>query len=165
MKKSPILKRKFYMKKTIIAILLALGVCPKILADTMHTEIVFRTLMADGTTNVWTQADLVQALGLVNRKYHRDCETPSGRRAWHGRLSKEIVNTNDQTKTEVYADGQRFTYKFKIVTPAQAVKTANAKLATAMTNGIPVSLARARIRRAEEKSTTNIVSEVLTTER
>ena len=124
------------------------------------TNVVFTTLYSDGSTNTWTQADLVQALGLLNRKYHRDCESATGRKAWHGKLSKEVINTNDQTKTEVYADGTSFTYKFKVVTPAMAVSNANKRVMVS-TNGIPAKLAAARLRRAQEKATTNVVNQVL----
>jgi hypothetical protein len=101
---------------------------------------------------------LVKALGLLNRKYHRDCETAGGRKAWHGKLKKEIVNTNELTKTEVYEDGTSFTYKHKIITPAQAVKDYNSRLST---NGVPARIAAARLRRMQEKATTNIVNQVL----
>ena len=129
-------------------------------ADTVESDVVFVTLKADGSTNTWTQADLVQALGLINRKYHRDCETALGRKAWHGKLKKEIVNTNDLTKTEVYEDGTTFSMPAKIVTPSQAVANAN-KNRLANTNGIPAKLAQARLLRAQEKATTNVVEKVL----
>lgn len=124
------------------------------------TNVVFTTLYSDGKTNTWTQADLVQALGLLNRKYHRDCESASGRKAWHGRLKKEIINTNDLTRTEVYEDGKTFTSKWKLVTPAMAVSNANKRVMVS-TNGIPAKLAAARLRRQQEKATTNIVTQVL----
>jgi hypothetical protein len=124
------------------------------------TNVVFTTLYSDGKPNAWTQADLVEALGLLNRKYHRDCETPSGRKAWHGRLKKEIINTNDLTRTEVYEDGKTFTAKWKLVTPAVAVSNANKRVMLS-TNGIPAKLAAARLRRQQEKATTNIVTTVL----
>ena len=130
-------------------------------ADTIESDVVFVTLKADGSTNTWTQADLVAALGLLNRKYHRDCETSTGRRAWHGKLKKEIVNTNDLTKTEVYEDGTTFSMPAKIVTPSQAVANAN-KNRLANTNGIPAKLAQARLLRAQEKATTNIVEKIIT---
>lgn len=120
--------------------------------------VIFTTLKSDGTPNTWTQEDLVQALGLLNRKYHRDCETVSGRKAWHGRLKKEIVNTNELTKTEVYEDGTTFSMPAKIITPAISVSNANKALST---NGIPAKLAAARLRRQQEKATTNIVTTVL----
>lgn len=130
-------------------------------ADTIESDVVFVTLKADGSTNTWTQADLVAALGLLNRKYHRDCETPSGRKAWHGKLKKEIVNTNDLTKTEVYEDGTTFSMPAKIVTPSQAVANAN-KNRLANTNGIPAKLAQARLLREQEKATTNVVDKIIT---
>lgn len=154
--------------KTILAILLfvaalfaymIIGVCS---AATNEAPVVFTTLYSDGKTNTWTQADLVEALGLLNRKYHRDCETASGRKAWHGRLKKEIINTNDLTRTEVYEDGKTFTAKWKLVSPAMAVSNANKRVMIS-TNGIPAKLAAARIRRQQEKATTNIVTTVLTT--
>lgn len=124
------------------------------------TNVVFTTLYSDGRPNTWTQADLVEALGLLNRKYHRDCETASGRKAWHGRLKKEIINTNDLTRTEVYEDGKTFTAKWKLITPAVAVSNANKRVMLS-TNGIPAKLAAARLRRQKEKATTNIVTTVL----
>ena len=124
------------------------------------TNVVFKTLYSDGKTNSWTQADLVEALGLLNRKYHRDCESLSGRQAWHGRLKKQIINTNDLTRTEVYEDGKTFTAKWKIVTPIMAVSNANKRVMIS-TNGIPAKLAAARLRRQQEKATTNIVTTVL----
>ena len=124
------------------------------------TIVVFKTLYSDGKTNTWTQADLVEALGLLNRKYHRDCESLSGRQAWHGRLKKQIINTNDLTRTEVYEDGKTFTQRWKLVTPIMAVSNANKRVMIS-TNGIPAKLAAARLRRQQEKATTNIVTTVL----
>lgn len=127
-------------------------------AAPIESDVIFTTQYSDGRTNTWTQADLVQALGLLNRKYHRDCEKADGRKAWHGKLKKEIVNTNELTKTEVYEDGTSFTYKFKIKTPAQAVKDYNSRLST---NGVPARIAAARLKRMQEKQTTNTVNQVL----
>jgi hypothetical protein len=124
-------------------------------------KVVFVTQLEDGSTNTWTQADLVQALGLLNRKYHRDCESPNGRKAWHGRIAKEIINEDTETKTEVYEDGTQFSYKFRIVTPIEKVQERNENLKTVITNGIPASLAEARLRRQAEKGTTNIVNQIL----
>ncbi len=110
------------------------------------------TLFSDGSTNVWTQADLLAALQLMNRKYHREVETPSGRVAWHGRLVSQIVDTNACVKTEIYADGTRFEFPFEPVAPAKKPKT------TLNANGVPPALAEARARRAAEKATTNVVT-------
>ena len=56
--------------------------------------IVATTLLADGSTNTWTQADLQAALGLMNRMYWRDQETDAGRRKWHGdRIGEYLLPT------------------------------------------------------------------------
>lgn len=74
------------------------------------TNVVLVTRLADGSTNPWTQVDLVDALGMVNRKYHRDMATDQGRRRWHGDIVPEkctIVTNADGRKfrRDVYADG------------------------------------------------------------
>lgn len=120
-------------------------------------KVVFVTQLEDGSTNTWTQADLVAALGLLNRKYHRDCESPNGRKAWHGRLAQEIIDEDAETKTEVHEDGTTFVYHYRKVTPSQAVKDYNSRLST---NGIPARLAAARLKCMQEKQTTNTVNQV-----
>lgn len=127
-------------------------------AEPVSSDVVFVTQYSDGTTNTWTQADLVAALGLLNRKYHRDCENAQGRKAWHGKLKREIVNTNELTKTEVYEDGTSFTYKHRIITPAQAVVNRNKRLST---NNVPERVRQARLKRMQEMATTNTVNQVL----
>ena len=125
--------------------------------------VVITTLFSDGTTNTWTQADLVAALQLVNRKYHRDVSTAEGRRAWHGkRVGKEVITTNETGaifKTTTHEDGMTFTDRAKVVTPADSAAAYSASLPKpAMTNGIPVRLANARLRAAQDKGVTNEVS-------
>ena len=66
------------MKKAVV--ILSAALCGIVLAD----EVVATTLLADGSTNTWTQTDLRDALGLMNRMYHRDMDTDAGRRKWHG---------------------------------------------------------------------------------
>lgn len=151
MKITNILKVAFIAGAVVVATLLGK-------AEEPTSNVVFTTEYADGSPNQWTQEDLVKALGLLNRKYHRDCEKADGRRAWHGKLKKEIVNTNELTKTEVYEDGTSFTYKHKIITPAQAVKNYNNRLST---NGVPARIAAVRARRMKELQTTNVVNQVL----
>ncbi len=129
-------------------------------AEPVSSDVVFVTQYSDGTTNTWTQADLVAALGLLNRKYHRDCENAQGRKAWHGKLKREIVNTNELTKTEIYEDGTSFTYKHKNITPAQAVANRNKRIMLS-TNGVPARIAAARAKRMREIETTNTVNQVL----
>ena len=132
------------------------------LAETNESPVVAMTLLSDGSTNTWTQADLIAALQLMNRKYHRDVDTPSGRLAWHGKLVSQSIDTNALTKTETYADGTTFTFPFQQNTPAQNVAAANARLKTTMKRGVPAALAQARERREAEKATTNVVTVTVT---
>lgn len=74
--------------------------------------IVAETLFEDGTTNTWTQTDLTDALGLMNRKYHRDIETESGRTKWHGkRMGQYLIDGEDgkQCLVQLYEDGFAWT--------------------------------------------------------
>lgn len=146
------------MKKLLIIAALVAAALPFAMRAVESNEVVAVTTMADGSPNTWTLADLQAALGLLNRKYHREVERPDGRKAWHGRLMREVINTNDLTKTEFYEDGMSFTFPFSLKTTAEAVSNRNARLTTVMTNGVPRALAAARMRRAQEKSTTNIVT-------
>ena len=123
--------------------------------------VIATTLFSDGGTNTWTQADLIAALQLINRKYHRDCETGSGRAAWHGRLKRQSVVTNDVgelVKTEYHDDGQTFAFTSRIVTAEARVKAANAQLKTTMKRGVPAALAAARARREAEKTAVSNVT-------
>ncbi len=122
-------------------------------------QVVATTLFSDGSTNTWTQADLLAALQLINRKYHRDCERAEGRKAWHGGM-REVVTTNGEelVKTEIHEDGQQFTFRSRYIPPAVSVSNANARLSTTMTKGVPRELAKARMRRAQEKNTVSNVT-------
>ena len=121
-------------------------------------DVVAVTRMVDGSPNTWTLADLQAALGLLNRKYHREVERADGRRAWHGRLVSEIVDTNRMEKVEVYEDGSRFTFPFVLKDTPAAISNRNAQMKVTMTRGVPSALAAARLRRAEEKAQTNTVN-------
>ena len=84
--------------------------CADIVMEDGGTNVVLVTRLADGSTNPWTQVDLVDALGMVNRKYHRDMASDQGRRSWHGDIVPEkctIVTNADGRKfrRDVYADG------------------------------------------------------------
>jgi len=122
--------------------------------DSPETPIV-TTLFSDGSTNTWTQADLVAALQLMNRKYHRDVETSSGRVAWHGKLDLQIIDTNNLVKIERYADGTEFVIPFE--PPKPKTPSPNA----IYNSRVPVRLAEARARRAAERETTNTVTVVV----
>ena len=122
-------------------------------ADWAHldTETVLETTLSDGSINTWTQADLVAALGLMNRKYHRDMKTESGRRAWHG----NCTTTNDFdrcVKVWFYDDG--FIYETPISAPKPKVEKSleaaarRAAALAAQTNGAPGKVAQIYAKRA-----------------
>ena len=76
--------------------------------ETNWNAVVAATLRSDGSTNTWTQADLMDALGLLNRKYWRDMESQEGRRKWHGTPRHHYVtNATERTvqRIEIYPDG------------------------------------------------------------
>lgn len=77
---------------------------------TAETNIVLTTVLADGSTNAWTEADLRDALGMLNRKYRRDMGSDAGRRDWHGDIVPErcgiVTNAEGRMfRRDVYADG------------------------------------------------------------
>ena len=155
------------MNKTaaLFALALAAATAPlELRPDGDLSQVVAQTLFSDGSTNSWTQADLIAALQLINRKYHRDCECGDGRRAWHGKLMLQTVVTNGETlvKTERHEDGTEFTFEAPYVPPSVAVSNANARLKTTLVKGVPRELAKARLRRLQEKTTTNTVPVVVT---
>ena len=69
----------------------------------LSEEPVIKTLLADGSTNNWSQADLRDALGLINRMYHRDMATDSGRRKWHGERIGEYLLPTGATNAHGHA--------------------------------------------------------------
>jgi len=96
--------------KKLLAISIAI-MCGVLAAE---DPIVATTLLADGSTNTWTQADLQAALGLMNRMYHRDMGTDAGRTKWHGdRIGQYILPTGETNsvgrevfvRVDLYADG------------------------------------------------------------
>ena len=79
---------------------------------TNAAPIVAETLFADGSTNTWTAADLQTALGLMNRKYHREQETDAGRAKWHGKqMGQYLIDGEDgkQCLVQLYEDGFAWT--------------------------------------------------------
>ena len=125
-----------------------------------ETSSVVTTLLADGSTNSWTQADLVAALQLMNRKYHRDVETDAGRKAWHGKIVSTVVDTNALVKVTTYEDGTEFRDPFKVITPVASAQARAAQISV-HTNGLPARLAAARLRRATEKAAVSNVTVIV----
>ena len=144
---------KFLIIGAVLAVALGMTAQNTATAD----EVVAKTLFSDGSTNTWTQADLIAALQLMNRKYHRDCESQSGRAAWHGKLVAQIVDTNREVKIERHADGKEFTFRWHNRKAADSAKSQLAKLKkrTMTTNGVPAALAAAR-QRIGETTTSNV---------
>lgn len=95
------------MKKIIILTVAAI-VGGAYAIETNWNGVVAATLRADGSTNTWTQTDLMDALGLLNRKYWRDMESQEGRRKWHGTpRHRYVTNATERTvqRIEIYPDG------------------------------------------------------------
>ena len=95
---------------------------------TNDQSVVVATLFEDGSTNTWTAADLQQALGLMNRKYHREQETDHGRITWHGkRMGQYLIDGEDgkQCLVQLYEDGFAWTNaatRFALKDPEAAAK-------------------------------------------
>ena len=94
-------------------------------------SVVAATIRDDGSTNTWTQADLTDALGLMNRKYWRDMESPSGRAQWHGKIVESHLETNETTRViqrvDRHADGfvwREAGSKRRALTPEEAADVA-----------------------------------------
>lgn len=105
---------------------------------------------------------LLHAVSLQMGKYDLDMHKPEGRKAWHGRLVREEIHTNDLCKIEVYSNELTgVTWRFRAPFAPKPMVTASRRRTTYTTNGIPARLAAARARRAAQidsgGETTNIV--------
>lgn len=127
-------------------------------APAAASAVIAETLLSDGSTNAWTQADLVAALGLLNRRYRRDIETESGRKAWHGAETMQTLMTNDAGLVfmrRTYADGFTWDDKARTPTASQAASNAvRAVQALLATKGVSPRLAALRTKAAAALSTT-----------
>lgn len=92
-------------------------------------QVIISTLRSDGSTNTWTQADLTDALGLMNRMYWRDMKDHNGRRRWHGDRIGQYVFTNNTSllRVDIYEDGFVATQRAEkvsshIIDPEAAIK-------------------------------------------
>lgn len=151
--------------KTKIA-LIALAACAALIGQAAATNwnaatdapVVAETLLADGTTNTWTQADLVAALGLLNRRYRRDIKTPAGRRAWHGAEVGQALLTNDAGRIfmrRTYADGFTYDDEARRLTVQQIASNAVRRVQSQLpTNGVSPRVASLRAQSAANAGTT-----------
>ena len=108
-------------------------------------DVIAVTTREDGSTNVWTAADAMDALGMLNRKYWRDMQTESGRREWHGTPTTRI-DTNLLIRIWTYPDGFAWTNswtrpKSDIERKMEEAARRAAALA-ARTNGLPEGVAK-----------------------
>ena len=137
----------------------ALALCP-VAAARAAAPVVAETLLADGTTNTWTQADLVAALGLLNRRYRRDIETEAGRREWHGRETSQTLVTNAAGRLvmrRTYADGFTFDDEARRPTARRAASNIAARVRASLpAAGVPPRLAALRTRAAAVAAETNV---------
>ena len=103
--------------------LLAAGMCimAALLCLAAEDDVIAVTERADGSTNFWTRADAMDALGLINRKYWRDMESESGRRDWHGKCTTSI-NEELEIRVWTYEDGFAWTNKW--TRPKSAIERA-----------------------------------------
>lgn len=119
----------------------------------------------DGSMNSWNQADLLEALGLINRKYHRDMQTLEGRKAWHGKVVIE-QDSERCIKLERYEDGLVITNEWKTATSQvekdieSAAERARKRNAGKPPEVVELYAARAA---AEEDKTTKVVTVDLAT--
>lgn len=130
-------------------------------ASAFAEDTVVTTLLSDGSTNTWTQTELVSALQLMNRKYHRDVKTAAGRAEWHGKIVKTEI-AEDLTRTTTYEDGTVF-----VDAPVKARTAGIAQTARilAQTNGVPARLAAARAKVAAEEGATTVMNVVVNASR
>ena len=141
------------MKRLLIVML---AICAAMLARA-DEDILARTLRADGSVNTWTATDLSDALGLMNRKYWRDMQSESGRKAWHGPLLHTTIDTNALIKVFTYEDGFKYTNTWvKPVSPVErdiAAAAARAEELRERLRGKPSALAEIYTARLEAETT------------
>lgn len=164
------------MKKTIIMLAIVLAVLrgtrsvaseTEIAADYIEgeksAELVTPEIQAAASAMLGAPAarQLLHAMRLQMSKYDNDMRSKSGRSAWHGKLLRSEVYTNELCAVEVYSnevDGAIWRYRLPFK-PKSTVSSYNARLPRPpMTNGIPAKLAAARQRRYDEQTTTSNVT-------
>lgn len=105
----------------------------------------------------------LHAMKLNMVKYDMDMGSQSGRRAWHGRLVREEIHTNELVKVEVYSNEvSGSVWRYRLPFKPVKVKPTDRKVSYT-TNGIPARLAAARSRRAAELNGGVVVTNIETT--
>lgn len=141
------------MNKAIAVLLLAAAVLPTYAEtnDTLSAEAIIGESIKVFQAEGWTAQDVADAIKALRGLYVRDNATKDGRARWHGKVVETRVDTNALIRTTIHEDGAIFQDEAKIVTPAESVKASNERLPKPITtNGVPVKLAEARLRRQAE---------------
>ena len=103
----------------------------------------------------WTAQDVGDAIRSLRGLYLRDNATREGRRRWHGNtVGMPVTDAARGVVITTYEDGE----VFEDATPAKS--TTPPKPVT--TNGVPVKLAAARLRRQSEQSAVSNVTVTVT---
>ncbi len=108
---------------------------------------------------------LLHALRLQMSKYDLDMTTRSGRGSWHGKYIGEEIDTNTLEKVEIYSNtvsGAVWRYKMPFSKPSNRPVSSRPKY-TFRTNGVPTSLAEARVRAAKELNDGPVVTNIVIT--
>jgi len=108
---------------------------------------------------------ILHAVRLQMQKYDLDMAKSEGRKAWHGKLIHEIVDTNARVKIEVYSNELNgAVWRYSMPFKKKAMVTASKMKTSYSTNGIPSRLAAARAARAAQLDgavqTTNVIHTV-----
>lgn len=152
------------MNKLIAAVLCA-AVLPAFAEtnETLTVDAVIGECMGIIEEEGWTAQDVADAIRSLRGLYLRDNATTEGRKRWHGKVVTTSVDTNSMTRTTIHEDGEVFEDPAKVTPTAASVAAANAKLAKPVTtNGVPVKLAAARLRRQSEQSAVSNVTVTVT---
>lgn len=150
------------MKKLALA-LVALAFAAPLAAQSIDPSAVIAvTIREDGSTNVWTAADAMNALGMLNRRYWREMESEQGRRDWHGKPTT-YIDTNALIRVWTYPDGFAWTNSWtrpkSDVERAQEAAARAAAAEAAKAAGKPSRIAE--IYRKRAAAITNTVPEVV----
>lgn len=98
-------------------------------------------------------------LRLLYRRYTNEVsKAGTARNQWHGKVERSIILTNELRRVDIHADGAIFTNLWYDAS-AQKLKVNNKRnfKTPPMTNGIPVKLAEARMRRwCERQAVSNV---------
>ena len=133
------------------------------LEGTDSTAVITPEIRAAASVMVGHEAasNLLHGVFLTMRKYDMDMRNDAGRRAWHGRLISETVNTNGLYKLQTYSntvDGVIWTYRMPFK-PVKAVPTRTQ--ITLDKTGVPARLAAARAAREKQINQGAVVTNVV----